>query len=943
MNVQTLNFKKISELEILLDEFPSVKFLCFNETCIKEDAINQLTISSFKLAASYCRPIKNGGGTAIWTRTNIIVKPINLERNSIEGQCELSAVSFKTDCDNFIIINCYRPPSGDVDTFLYELNAVFESLYKPGIKFVICGDFNSDSLNESSKFKRISLFLLQFGLGNTVFWPTRVTTDSISCIDHVYLNFVSGTTCVLDFAFSDHRLILSDINFGTIDVERVHSTYRRSFNSDNINRFCYDLGSEDWSFVYAFNDLETAFNQFYDIFLFHFNNRFPLSMRYVQQKPKKWVNDVVRKSSSELRFLHSLSQEYTQFEDIYKEKRRAHKSLIKFHKRMYYQNRIEESENLTKETWNVVSEINGFKSKKIENVTISENGSKISDPEVVASRFNDFFKEAPLRVVERIKNKVSNTNNIIPSSDDVKNELNLYPFNGVDLYDLIMKKLKNKKSCGEDGIPSFLIKKIFHIILSPFCHLINLSFCEGKFPSELKIGKIIPIYKKNDKQNVENYRPVTIPSTFSKIFEYCFLERLLDFLGTNKKISETQHGFCSQRSTITAVHAIHDKIVTSLEAGECPVGIFCDLSRAFDCVNHDILIARLEEMGISGTPLNWVKTFLTGRTQYVEVSSLRNGKLRKICSNTTEVTIGVPQGSVVAPILFVIYVNSVDSAVPREFIIKYADDKSVVISGKSQEETIYRLSTALLGLGSWFSESSLHFNMEKTLLIQFHNPQKKLCPLSVEVDRELCSQVDHTKFLGIYIDENMNYKYHCEILISKLHSICYKFKNLRYVLTTEQLITVYYAEVQSRLTYGICLWGWSANVGEVFLAQKRVIRRIAGIGNRTSCRQYFLKYGILTLYGLYIFEMCVYVHINLNNFVQIHSYHEVNTRQRNKDILHQPFAKHSLAYRSPNFAGPRFYNKIPNEIKNLPLPRFKKKLKDFLVSKCIYSLNDFLG
>lgn len=175
---------------------------------------------------------------------------------------------------------------------------------------------------------------------------------------------------------------------------------------------------------------------------------------------------------------------------------------------------------------------------------------------------------------------------------------------------LIDRKLKNKKSVGADGVPVFLLKRIFPLIISPLAHLINFSFETGTFPDKLKIGKVVPIFKKKDLYLLENYRPVTLPFSFSKVFEYAYLDRLGNFL--DNILSHAQHGFRVNKSTATATFSLYDELIDSIDRGEAPVAIFCDMSRAFDCVNHAKLIDILDKYGVRSAPLSWIRSFLAG-------------------------------------------------------------------------------------------------------------------------------------------------------------------------------------------------------------------------------------------------------------------------------------------------------------------------------------------
>lgn len=198
------------------------------------------------------------------------------------------------------------------------------------------------------------------------------------------------------------------------------------------------------------------------------------------------------------------------------------------------------------------------------------------------------------------------------------------------------------------------------------------------------------------------------------------------------------------------------------------------------------------------------------------------------------------------------------------------------------------------------------------------------------------------KFLGVYMDECLSWKPHCTQLISKLSSITYIFLNLRVVLHQHQLISVYYAQVESRLRYGVCLWGNSAMANDVFTAQKRILRCIGNIPKTHTCRNIFCEYKILTLTCLYILEISVYVFSNKGNFQLNKDIHDVNTRQ--KDLMHVPLAKYKIAHNSPSHIGTRIFNHLPDYIKSSKnVNLFKNKLRLFLLERCFYTLTEFFS
>lgn len=243
-------------------------------------------------------------------------------------------------------------------------------------------------------------------------------------------------------------------------------------------------------------------------------------------------------------------------------------------------------------------------------------------------------------------------------------------------------------------------------------------------------------------------------------------------------------------------------------------------------------------------------------------------------------------------------------------------------------------------MNDWFNNNNLYLNPTKTSFMRFHHAQKPCRNLSLGIDGASLKPCNEVKFLGIFLDKNMTFKAHCKYLLSVLGTNIYVLNNLKQILNETQIVQVYYAHIESRLRYGIILWGWSTDSINVFLAQKRAIRCLAGVSQKTSCKPYFKHFNILTLYSLYVFEMCVYVFKNKTKFVYNSNIHCNNTRA--KDDFRVPFVKYNSSYKLPNISGVRFFNYLPVEIKKCAnFVLFKKRLKEFLVSKCLYSVDEY--
>lgn len=924
-----------------LSDYENLFFMCFNETWTDNMSINSFKIDGYGLADHYCRRSKKRGGVAIYLRDDVSFRRIDLTDFCVELDIEVCAVSCDIRGFKVVILNCYRSPDGDVSVFLEKLEQVLDKTYYPNSNMIVCGDFNFDSLCSNCpnflKFVKLCNILALYGLYRRGGWPTRVTDTSVTCIDHVFSNMEQVVSCVYDNTYSDHRSTLLDFTICTKKSHRIN-LWRRSYNEESMSKFITGLQAEMWSSVYHNNSCSSAFDSFFNIFQFYFNMHFPLHKSSIETTTKKWVSNDVRSSSRQLRDLFAISQLDQNLRPLYKEAKKTHNKLVRNCKRKYYQGKILSAENTTKACWQTVREMT-YSGNLNKNTVLydSDNGKKVYDPQKIANTFNQFFQNAPVEILKKI-----NSSGVHFSFNfDLQSKFKLCPYTDEELYELLSKKLKNLKSSGFDEIPSFLIKRVLLFIIKPITHLINLSFCCGEFPDRLKLGKVIPILKKGDSQLIENYRPITIPSVFSKIFEYAFLNRLLVHLKDNNIIIGNQHGFQEGKNTMSAVHSFYEELILMVDRGECPAGVFCDLSRAFDCVDHDKLMFILGKYGFVGASYEWSKSFLEKREQYVMIQHTDSWNMvRNFTSQSVGDLCGVPQGSILGPIFFIIYINRVVDIDPGAFFAAFADDVSGLVSGASDVILEKKCNDFLNNVSSWFGDHSLYLNPSKTTVVRFHHAQKVAKDLNVCIGGEPLPHSDNTRFLGLCIDSNLNWKAHCEFLTPKIHSQSYVIRQLKTVLTKRQLVQIYYANVDSRLRYGICFWGWSTLSDEVFLAQKRCIRSIVGVPPTHSCKDLFIDLHILTLPSLYIFEMCLYVFKNSVKFRRNCEIHNIDTRSRND--LHTAVCRSKLAFRSPNNLGPLLFNNLPVHVKMCKgASKFKSELKKFLLEKCFYRVDEY--
>lgn len=297
LNVQSLNAQTIELLEMDINIYHDIKFLCLTETHSKIDSIKMKQINGFSLSSFFCRNVYEKGGVAIYSKLNLNVHKINLDRYCIDKHFEICAISYKDSCRNSttIILTCYRSPTGDIKIFLTNIASVLEDLYKPNINIILCGDFNLDSSTHSkhrTDFNCLKNILLTFNLHPVVGWPTRVTINTSTTIDNIFSNILDNSlACVVDNVISDHRTILLELNTENVNSKLQTRQSKRFFSDNSIRDFSLALQMESWSHVYELYTFDDAFDCFYNIFISYFNKYFPLKNFFDSstRRGQKWI------------------------------------------------------------------------------------------------------------------------------------------------------------------------------------------------------------------------------------------------------------------------------------------------------------------------------------------------------------------------------------------------------------------------------------------------------------------------------------------------------------------------------------------------------------------------------------------------------------------------------------------------------------------------------
>lgn len=827
--------------------------------------------------------INRADGVVIYIR-NDVEHAVNI---TIYDDFKVLDCKIRLDQNNHFLLTalyrCHDYPKSDF------INKVMKKIVENNDKnHLIVGDFNINILNNETEAQDLlnnCYFAGYLPLFNSI---TRPNENGGTCIDNI---FAKSTFDLQPFkhtqVFTDHFSLFCSFNF-----TETNKKTPKFFCKLNYRKLINASENTDWYLINDISDPDVAINQL----IFYIKKCIEKATTKIRKSKniyrKPWMTSAILKSIEHKEFLYNLWKDNSSLavlKNEYLSYNKILKKIINVARNNYEVKIVSGYAANPKKLWKYINTKMGKnKSKNCPIGKIKAGSMLLEDSKSIANIFNDFFANIGLDLAGKIQpTQASNGFSIAHSLRNSKS-IFLTPISNSEVMNVI-SNLKDRNG-GSDKIHSSVLKAIKSHI-SPILQVIfNKCISQSVWPSALKTAEIVPIFKSGDSKLVTNYRPISLISNIAKVFEKLIHSRLYNFIIKHKRINPNQYGFLRNTGTTNALNNVTDKILKLIDDGYAVIATFIDLTKAFDTVDHNILLKKLEINGIRGLAHKLLKDYLSNRTQSVRINN--------DTSQDRSVKIGVPQGTVLGPLLFLIYINDIFSVC--DDIFAFADDTVVISYHNNWELCQNNMNQKLNNMSTWFALNKLTINANKSEVITFGCHADSL-PNRTEVyiSNVLLRRTKNVRYLGVYLDQNLKWDSHIQCIVKKVRYFLYLIHHLKH-LPIRVLEVIYYAYVYSLINYGLIVWGgaFASELKRLCYLQEKFIKILK-------------NNNIPTLEELYITKCLVFHYRRLSL-----TFSTSTSITRNKEII-LPKHKKTIFEKNSLYTAIKYFNKLPNHLKVL--------------------------
>ena len=863
-----------------------------------------------------------GGGVSAYVRSGLLPRRLD-HLCVIDQNIECMFVEFIVNKGRVLIGCVYRPPQCSIDLFFGKLDQILSSL-PSYCECIVAGDFNINLLGplENDNSVHFLNIMSSHSLLPTITKPTRIDVNTSTLLDNIFVtkpeDIVSGNIfCTLSDHFPNFLIFKNYlISENSRKADTVYS-YRKVDDSSLYNLYM-EIAMCDFSSIIECDDVDLAVNSLADVVFSCYDRHCPVIRRTVSYKTKlkPWISDDIRSDIRKRQHFDLLCKQGKMHKAVYRRFRNYVTSKIRAAKKSHFSRRFVQCKDNLKKTWRLINSVikpnHELKVKTI--VKLIDGESIYSDPLHIAEKFNVDFANVGRRIAESCPTVGDNFAYWL--SGNYCSSFQYSPLSSSDVFK-IMNSLENK-SCPVSVVPIRVHKYISDIVSPILCILINKSVISGVFPESLKMARVIPLHKGGDSTSTANYRPISILSCYSKIYEKAVHRQLYRYFEDKEIFFNGQFGFRKGRGTSQSCIGLMQYLYDNLDKGNNVLSLFLDFQKAFDSVDHRVLLYKLYHYGIRGFAHDWLKSYLSGRSQCVTVDN--------VTSSTCFLTHGVPQGSVLGPFLFLVLINDLPNSSNILRFNLFADDSTVTYSFSPRNSNLVSniVNRELDQIFKWLCSNKIKINAEKTKFIIFSYRHKVTIP-ELKLGESVLEQAVSAKFLGLLLDENLRFDLHIEHIARKVSKSSGILNKVKHHFPTNIMLNLYYSLIYPYLTYAIESWFNAPNylTNRITVLQKRCLRNVYNLPYDAHTIDYFITSKILTLPYIYRRQVLIYMFktINagydcnlLNMLVRNREVHSVNTRNRNDFVL--PRYRRTISQNCILFKGVELWNSLPMVIRN---------------------------
>ena len=906
-----------------MDIAPDYDVICLNETNLPHANISDLNLNGFQSIIRKDRNDRQGGGVGLYVANHLgVTRRQDLKLPGIE----LLWVVLKAGINKVLLGVCYRPPNS-TRTFWDKLQDSLDLAKQSGFNdIIVAGDLNADfNTREGGKLK---YFCNSNNMHLHINEPTRITNRSATVLDQFLSNcpeLVTETKVLPPLSNCDHCVITTTLKFSN-SFERK-ATYHRQiwlYSKADFSKFRNELSLADWESCFETDDPSISATKWTELFLNIAHRVLPYKNVLIRPHDKKFFNSELRRlRRKKLKKHHEAKTKNTTAAwDAFRQVRNEYNDLVDKCKRDAKQKELDSLKDPDlhpKKWWNIASSVLNKRSISVY-PPLQAGGDLVTGSKEKAEVFNDHFISF---------SSLDNSDKNIPLEQPfLQASLDNIVLQQQEVLDLL-KNLKTGKSPGPDSVTTKLLKEAGIGIVPSLTKLFNLSLSKGVFPQCWKQANVLPLHKKDDKSTITNYRPVSLLSCTSKIFEKAVFKHIYNYLRDNRLISIRQSGFIPGDSTICQLIHLYHMFADALDKKQDIRVVFCDISKAFDRVWHRGLLSKLHKNGISGNLLTWFENYLQERKQRVVIDGQS--------SAYQTVPAGVPQGSVLGPLLFFIYINDITSVVNSEIRL-FADDTTLYVTVDNDPTAAAQvLNKDLENMSRWADQWLVKFSPPKTETLYITKKKKKLQKPPLSMDGQLIREVKSHKHLGVTLSNDLSWNEHITNISASANRLLDVLNAFKYSLDRKSLERIYFSYVRPKLEYGAALWD---NIPDYLVdlleqVQIRAAKIICGATNRTSHALIYQEIGWESLEERRKHLRLVLMYKIKNDLAPRYLQDALPEPADHQYNLRHSQAQENFRSRTENFNNSYFpktirqWNLLPGDVQHAPsVSSFKSKIKD---------------